>query len=261
MKFTCLIAVVRSCAVVAVAAWGVVGVESCDEECTGSPGSVLMGTMSGIVQQADYKSVFIVPAAGATVKLQYTTFRTTTDSTGRWYLNNVPAGVYTLVYSKPGFQDWVNPMLSFVGGGSLFYDLRGRVVQAPPNTIQDFRAVDTTIGGVPVLRVHWFNDTTYATSAFMFVGTSPNVSKDPARWVKMYGAYNDTKNGVKGNTVDFSLPLYDFQLAGLHAGDTIYAVAYPAAYNYTGYIDTASGRYYYTGLGETPSIVVRASVP
>ncbi len=72
--------------------------------------------------------------SGTTVELEGTTLSTTTDATGRWVLNNVPAGIYTIRSSRNncgyvrqiGFQ-FVGDDTAYVPSTSLDVNIQARI--------------------------------------------------------------------------------------------------------------------------------------
>jgi len=61
-------------------------------------------------------------ASGATVHIEGTGFSATTDSLGEWTMNNVPAGIYNILITKPGFDTDLIAQDQFSGAGTQFLE-------------------------------------------------------------------------------------------------------------------------------------------
>jgi hypothetical protein len=60
--------------------------------------------------------------SGTTISIEGTSFQTTSDTSGNWRLNNVPAGIYNVSITKPGFDTVALQQIPFSGAGTLFVD-------------------------------------------------------------------------------------------------------------------------------------------
>ena len=58
--------------------------------------------------------------SGATVQIEGTVFSATTNSLGDWTINNVPAGIYNILITKPAFDTDLIPEDQFSGAGTQF---------------------------------------------------------------------------------------------------------------------------------------------
>src|SRR5438128_2327425 len=87
--------------------------------------SSLKGDMAGYVLAADSNSIAsngIVGAdtlnnAGVTISIDGTPFSAVTDSSGRWGMQNVPAGTYDISFRKNGYALWKRIAYHFIGNG------------------------------------------------------------------------------------------------------------------------------------------------
>jgi hypothetical protein len=68
--------------------------------------------------------------AGSTVLIQGTSLQATSNATGDWEIDNIPAGVYNVAFTKPGFDTLVVPQYQFSGAGTSF--LMSNAIQAIP---------------------------------------------------------------------------------------------------------------------------------
>ncbi len=79
------------------------------------------GQIAGSVQLLQMDGVRAASSTGVKVDILESNYQTTTDSTGKYVLDGIPAGYYDLHFSKPGFTESITEPLAFVGGGTLYY--------------------------------------------------------------------------------------------------------------------------------------------
>src|SRR5205085_667173 len=63
----------------------------------------------------------ITDNSGVSVSLEGTSFKTSSDASGKWNLANVPPGTYTLTFSKDRYATSKDQTLQFTGNGTLYY--------------------------------------------------------------------------------------------------------------------------------------------
>ena len=94
-----------------------------------------IGRMTGRIIPLDVNGDSMTSVyAGTNVWLEGTSLRSTSTSTGQWTLDSVPAGIYTIRFSKPGFDTIGFERVTFSGAGVEFFnDLY--VVRMPTDSI------------------------------------------------------------------------------------------------------------------------------
>jgi hypothetical protein len=203
-----------------------------------------------------------------TVQILGTSIKAVSDSVGNFTLEGVPAGYYSIDFTKPGFQEWVQNPVEFVGSGSLpggLWTELSRVknwkitLGVPTITLQLSQGVDTNF------TIAFTKDTPIVTDSLgvgqsqydfggltYFAARTPNIDYKDA---STYLAY--------GTTTDYALAL-DNQVFGnnVHGGDTIYIVAYanPCIHSQYSYYVGDSTKYAFTGFGP-PSNTVKFVLP
>ena len=75
------------------------------------------GSLSGTVKAYAVTSAHTVNPFGIHVELQATKFQATTDSLGNFRIDNIPAGVYNIVFWKSGFDTMIYPVHHLIGAG------------------------------------------------------------------------------------------------------------------------------------------------
>ncbi len=76
------------------------------------------GSLAGTVKAFGITSIQPVSPLGIHVTIQATAFQATTDSTGNFRIDNIPAGVYNIIFSKPGFDSMIYPVHHLIGAGT-----------------------------------------------------------------------------------------------------------------------------------------------
>src|SRR5438874_7763644 len=95
----------------------------CKDSTTNSniPGDII-GTLYGV-----YDTLYVPMAdmSGVKVSLERTPYFTISDATGKWHLTNIPAGTYTIKFSKDHYVSTTRQNLVFGGNGTFFYNAAG----------------------------------------------------------------------------------------------------------------------------------------
>jgi len=227
----------------------------------GPAGPTLTGSLSGYVYLVDQNDNLLTNRSGVTVSIGGTNLSTTSDSTGKWTLNNVSTGVYQITFSKSGYDSFILPTNQFVGGGSVniadIYLVQRQTFGVTTSTIKDSSI--SVYNGTVLWMTDSLSSPVYTTGkrVFIFVGTSPSVSSDPATY--QYAVAVNPNAVAKAITRLFSSQ--ELVSAGFPSGSTVYFVSYGTSEYYSSYRDTATGHTFYTGLSYTPSNVVSAVVP
>ncbi len=232
--------------------------------CTGSTGPAgpsLTGSMTGFVTLFQSDGSRASDHSGVIVCIQGTSRSAMTDSTGKWTISGVSTGTYNVTYTKQSYGMSEQQGVQFVGGDIACY--AGKIIMAQPpfflvaldpvKTIADSNALYvsfTTAGVAKGIEI-----------AFLIaVGTDSSVSaSDPTKY--LYSAiFTNVSNSGAANVFASTLGS-----AGFTSGTPAYVVAYPLCYynggfEYSSYLDHATGRTGYTSLGAASS-VIRLIVP
>src|SRR5699024_4030060 len=80
------------------------------------------GNIIGNVEHIDQWLRPIPDKSGITVSLEGTSYSDSTNREGRYELNNVDPGIYTLQFSKKEFGTNKIPFFDFVGGGDIYVE-------------------------------------------------------------------------------------------------------------------------------------------
>ena len=74
--------------------------------------------LAGTVQTYSSTSATLLSPQGITVSIQGTPYQTTADTAGHFEIDNIPAGVYNIIFSKPGYDSMVYPVHHLIGVGT-----------------------------------------------------------------------------------------------------------------------------------------------
>ena len=229
--------------------------------CKGDPGPTgipLSGNIAGSVVLYDDLQIEYYPD-GVTVSIEGTSFSTMSLKDGSWEITGVPAGIYTIRYSKPGFFTIKNYTVQFVGGGTLYLEEQ-RLGLIPSVVVSKINvsSVDT------LFRINVNGAISASSSKYRYILTV--FSKAPI--VKESDMSFDYQIGgiVYPDSVNFST--YHIILGnekikhGLKSGDKLYATAFVLPYFWYGYnYNPNTKKYEVTTSGVTFSNIDSVIVP
>ncbi|MDP4219815.1 MAG: carboxypeptidase-like regulatory domain-containing protein [Bacteroidota bacterium] len=76
------------------------------------------GSLTGTVRAFAFAAPQPVSPRGIHVELQATNFTATSDSLGNFRIDNIPAGVYNIIFWRPGFDSMIYPVHHLLGAGT-----------------------------------------------------------------------------------------------------------------------------------------------
>jgi hypothetical protein len=94
--------------------------------------SGIPGDIAGTLQVLDTNNAFLKDNSGVRVSLEGTSYSTISNSDGKWSLTNIPAGTYTIVFSKENYATQKEQNFSFSGNGTYYYSLGGKTTYFYP---------------------------------------------------------------------------------------------------------------------------------
>jgi hypothetical protein len=92
------------------------------------------GTYQGHVTQYAVDGSVAADQTGATIAIKGTAYSATTDAAGNYKLQNVPAGIYDLIFAKAGYDSCAIAQNQFSGAGTVFVDTQ-RIQSLPTDSI------------------------------------------------------------------------------------------------------------------------------
>jgi len=226
----------------------------------GENGSLLTGKISGFVFLVDPDTIY-TDYKDVQITVENTNFSATTDSKGKWVIDNLPTGTYNFLINKNGFGEYRYISVQFVGGGE--YYIGSRYLTSIPYLPLSIDITFTTTNDFRITTfLHNKIEGVAGYPQLFFFGLNDSVSSDPKnyKYVETYFASSDSVNNL-------FLSLTYLKSRGFKSGDTIYLAAYASimfwyqpygnymSYNYFSYIDINTGKLVYTNLGEKSNVL------
>jgi hypothetical protein len=245
-----------------------------DPGAIGPKGPVLKGSLAGNIFLFDqYGTKIPVNLQGVTVSIEGSTLSAITDSLGKWHIDSLSTGVYTLNFSKAGYALAKNQSLQFVGGGTV--EIKNTSLLAVPSyqlsstiTAKDSvgiiaQTADTIAKGIVISGTYTSNDTR-PRSAVIFVNKTNAVSSLPSNYIfaEIKNPFPVDKKNPNGTNFSIFISADELHNAGFKKGDTVYFIAYSAANGFntlSNYQDYNTGRVIYNAIGN-PSIVINKTL-
>ena len=202
-------------------------------------------TISGFVTLYDqYGTKITTNLSTIKVSIDGTSIYAKTDATGKYTINNLKTGNYTLtVTDTAGIYAGTKLQEIQLVSGTVEHDVK--LIAVPTFTIQNFVAKDTTINSVNYIKltVYPTNTDPHARTVAAWFNNSSAVTSSPESSLGVYAVT------IKANAATGTLLIFqsDFTDAGFTSGSTAYFMAYAAASNFTSssdYEDFNNGRAY-----------------
>lgn len=252
-------------------------------------GSAIPGTIggNGVLLDTLYdnftQNYSLLPdAENVQVSLEGTNFNAVTDKNGAWKINNVPPGVYNIVYQKDGFATSKSISKEFAGNGidqveffslyriskiSLELILRSfedYIRISPPREIYYYDSLGKLQYGVVRDSVFYKNGHAtltlkildapanigrYVTSAIFFSKTDNISPSDGSTFLYSMITYTESNGYYSTGDINFDVIRDDLLKAGFSLGDKIYCTAFAGKNTIrTKYKDPETYRDVYTGF-------------
>lgn len=197
-----------------------------DKELPSEP-TRMTGTLKGKIYLASYDPAeYPLPTDSATISIDGTNISTTADSNGYWVLNNLPAGIHNITFSRPGFAPYREIGYQFVGGGTAYFKELISLCKTTIVTVSELRAEikETSIFGGSQLALHLTGTMTASPTfsspcIYFLIGHSDTISINNRQ-----GVLADQVNPRSGDQFEHWIHLSS--LGGFQSGETIHIVAY-----------------------------------
>lgn len=218
----------------------------------GPAGPVLTGTLTGHIDlydeyggeqygNATAAKVYLYNASGTTILDS-----TNADSAGIYTINNISTGIYTMLFTDPGYGSLMRIPFQFVGGGTVYSD--AKISQIPDFFVSAVNAdsINHTTSNI-IINCTLSSSSTKARELLVFIGSTASVSSNPATYLSVF----PVSIGLNTTTVVIKIPLTEIYNSILTSGSMPYFAIYGATngYNTTSeYEDISSGKTIYTAL-------------
>ena len=207
---------------------------SCHSTVT-SPGEY-HGMMTGRFLSLDVNGDSITSLnAGTSVWLQGTNYRTVTDTNANWSLNNVAAGIYTILFTRPGFDTngFVNHPFS---GAGVDFIPQYYLYRLPTDSIvlDYFSVRDTSVGGASYPMFFYSGHVSSGKQQlYSIFCTVDSTSTDPS----LAGGPGWAVGGKFSGATAYAMDIPQARLSSTMKGHTVFLRAQlgsPGAYEYLG---------------------------
>lgn len=236
---------------------------------TGATGPNLTGNWVGFLGLVDSKGNTASDFSGITVTVSNPSTLSTlslsssktavTNSAGKFVIQNLETGTYTLTFSKSGYGTVTYYNQPYTGGGDIVYSaVPGYIVRTYLSEPGGYTITAASISSVYATGLMLNMQTSLTSSSFgniryarIFIGTSSQVSSS-----NYLATYVASTTSISGNTMSFSC-----YFSNAIPQSQMYAIVYPCGPGYvdgfiTGYyFDPTTGKNIFTDLG-TPSAVI-----
>jgi hypothetical protein len=234
--------------------------------------STKTGNIMGRVELHDEDVNLIGNNSGVTVTLKGTNYSSQTDSSGNWLLKDVPAGIYDVIFSKPGYDTLFVFGYQFIGNGTDLCSPQGQTswdtyyCTGNNNAISDYtnnwvlKQPRSEVFSDLVIASDFEQDSVYGDAFYclkmelkttkyvnetIFLSTNPNLSKYSYQdcLTNQWGSYDSTTKVFK---------IYAFKknhFDKFKSGETVYIKIYPGYGSYEK--DLRDGFIHWIGLGKS----------
>lgn len=232
----------------------------------GAVGSQLQGDIFGYVDVYDWGGRLVADRRGVQITTDKETSTPITDSTGRWTLKNLYAGIYNISASKPGYTTANAANFQFVGGGNAYLSSTLGIIQLPTYTISGVALagnITDSLGQqlkIDISPSAALNENRY----FMIVyGKVPTVGIN-TNDALVTSSVTFNYRAVGSATFSLRTAITTLQNThGMKSGEKVYAVVYPSSASVTNvgsYIDPVTKKTVYTRV-TSPFVAVNFQIP
>jgi hypothetical protein len=225
----------------------------------GPAGPTLSGNIQGYVRLYNEHGIPVSNRSGVSVSLEGTAYNSTSDSTGKWVLINVPAGIYTAVLRKVGYFDARMEGFQFVGGGTLStWPLD--MADVPTFTVPSIMASTSVPSQTITVSGTVSSPSPSQRAVLIFYGRTASVSyaEGSYSFAEEAAAYSNSTGFIRISSMDST----QRATYGFFTGQHIYIRAYPCSWMGP-HLQTnlATGKLVPTWFGTSPSPLDSAVVP
>jgi hypothetical protein len=217
------------------------------------------GAITGFIFPVDYMGRPVSDKSGITVSLEGTSISAKSDQTGKWTLSNVPAGVYTISFSKSDYSTNKVVAYQFVGNGTAFIPAT-YIPQEPPfksnidsvvfvnNDSDTLVTLSYSLSGAPQ---------NYSRALTIYMHSQPDISSVPSKFTTFTTGFMSTNS----TTGSLTIPLQSLLDMGFERKKELYFRCYANSRTTYRYTDIATGRLVVSGIESNPSSARMLTLP
>jgi hypothetical protein len=217
----------------------------------GVAGPKLSGAIKGFVSLYKEDGSDLIDYSGVKVSLDgFPNDTTTTDKNGKWTLQNIQTGTYTITFNKIGYGIQKIIGYQFAGGGDAF--IPNTIVSEKSTNRVASLSVSSSSGTLNISGT--LSSSAYSNNAVLvliYFDTLNTVSSDPAHYKYLnIAAVFSGQTAI--NTLQIAVQsLYD---VGFLKGARVYIAGYTNSVMGFSYKDTLTGREVYTALCDSSKV-------
>jgi hypothetical protein len=207
------------------------------------------GPISGKVKYYDqYGATYTTGLNNTTVSIDGQNTQAITNESGRYTLNDVPAGTYTLTFTKPGCGLIKMQGIVYKIGDTISYN--AAVADKPAFAITNAYVKDTSWFSTAIPGIYYkaySNSTDAKATAVAIIGRSKDLNiADPTSYENFAPAVEISKSTDYNRFISYTFlrDTYDYW-----TGQTIYVKIYPVSAIAASYIDGKLSKPVYTAFG------------
>jgi hypothetical protein len=189
--------------------------------------TILYGNIKGLVILYDEYVNQIFDASGVTVSLEGTSLSTVTSRDGSWIIENVPAGIYNIKFSKAGYPTMKYYNRQFVGGGTLVLDDQ-QMERLPSLKVTFLRTYSSKSPNSIIAEGSVSSNSTIPHKIIVFFSSEPITLSGTMLFNYAIDGFVD-KDSVNFKTYANMEPGSKFKY-GFESGEKLYAVAFTIPY-------------------------------
>lgn len=216
---------------------------------------VITGSLIGSIALFDLNGNSVANLSNTQITLEGKNVTAKTDSTGRWKLQGVAEGTYTLVFSKNGYGSRKIINYHFAGIDSVDVGLTS-LYQYPGYWIYNLSPV-STVSGISIYGRFIGSWSLSYRNIRLFFGKSLSVSSDPAQYVFSAGIALDPSASEFYTSISQQI-LTD---NGFASGKEIFVAAYSEGFIPNSYTDPVTGRQIYPNINPNISNRINVTIP
>jgi len=242
-----------------------IALTACMQGATGPAGPSLTGSLSGHVSLVDAGGNQPSLRDSVLVAIPGTDLKAYSDSSGSWLIPDVKTGTYTIAFSKAGYGSNRSVQFQFAGGSDK--DLGTTFLCAAPTISVDQLASLEISSARPDSGSLYFgvtlSDSTVSSPYRVYLVLSPDSALSVQPTAASVGAFFQAAFTAGQDSTSIRITPAAAAADGFVSGETLYAAAYTAnagSVN-SGYLDTATGKTWFSNVNPHRSNVVKVVVP
>ncbi|MBI3260136.1 MAG: hypothetical protein HYZ54_11780 [Ignavibacteriae bacterium] len=232
----------------------------------GAIGSQLKGDIFGYVDIYDVNGKPVIDRHGVYIQTEENLIGSLSDTSGRWTLKDLYAGIYTISANKTGYTKASVSNFQFVGGGNAYFNSPLAIIELPSFSIKSISLTGNStdsLGQQLAIDVNPPASNGDTRSFFIVYGKVPTVAiNTPDALITSQATY--TYKTVGSASISLKNVITNLKNNfGMQSGDRAYAVVYPSSAHISNvgtYTDPITRKVIFTRFS-APFVAVNFQIP